>query len=432
MPSNFTITYLPSGRKVPVGAIGSPIEVEAGSNCRALIIPIDFNYTDQARKDAAGNLIQGLSRPASDDKQVKVEISRLTFDGKAASNLSKTGKFYNSINFAELADKEIQTVSAKSAAVSKTSQERNIFAGVNVDIPSGAGSTEGSGEINFNRTLFSPRLGEAKLFDRINFGLQLKKGSEERSDPRHLSLGFNFRKTFLRLNRQNLEAIKSALFADPGTLSAATQADALTAVGNIQKDFIRAYLWDTAFRFEGDVSGTSFGNVSNLVLDSQLQIATVTKAFAADTGFLNLRFIPVGVEVGYNMRNEDNPAVDKNSLARVKTGGIATLFYEARDPDDFLNRIEFETQGVARYLFRRESAFDEATKKAIFTDRGLKYWLQSDLKFLLGPRIGKGRAGFRLSFSRGSLPPVYAYTKAFKFGLVFETTDDTTADEIKK
>ena len=441
-PANFTITYLPSGKVVPTAAIRATpdIEVEAGSNCRALIIPIDYNFTDPTRTDASGNVIQGLSRPASDDKEVKVVIGSLTFEGAMAgggaprnvTNLSGTGKYYNSSNFAELAEKELKTVSSEAAAVNKTSQERNIFAGVDVNVPSGGGSTEGSGDININRTLYSPRLGDATLFDRINFGLQLKKGSEERADPRHFTFGFNFRKTFLRVNRQDLDSIRSALYAPAGTLTPAREAEALTAVRNIQHDFVRAYLWDNALRFEGDVSGTSIGNVSNLVFDSQFQIATVTRAFASDTGFLNLRLIPAGFEAGYNMRNEANPEVDKNSLARLKGGGVLTLFYEARNTEEFLNRVEFETQGVVRYLFRRESAFDEATKTAVFTDRGVKYWLQSDLKFLFGPRLGKGRAGFRLSYNRGSLPPVYSFTKAFKFGLVFETTDDTTAEEIKQ
>ena len=36
----------------------------------------------------------------------------------------------------------------------------------------------------------------------------------------------------------------------------------------------------------------------------------------------------------------------------------------------------------------------------------------------------KGRFGFKLSFNRGRLPPVYAEVKSFDFGFVIESGDD--------
>jgi hypothetical protein len=202
-------------------------------------------------------------------------------------------------------------------------------------------------------------------------------------------------------------------------------------VRNLQDDFFRAVLFDNALRFEGDVKGASIGNVSNLLWDAQLQVATVTRAIAGDTGFINLRFFPAGVEAGYNITNNDAPDMERSSLARLKSGAVMTLFYEARDENEFLNRVEFETKGVTRYLLRSESVFDEATKKAILVDKGNKYWVQADLKFLFGPRTQFGRVGFRASFQRGALPPVYAFTKAMNFGIVFESNEKSDKKEEK-
>ena len=80
-------------------------------------------------------------------------------------------------------------------------------------------------------------------------------------------------------------------------------------------------------------------------------------------------------------------------------------------------------QGVYRYLFNREVKFDETTQKNILTDKGHKPWFQGDLKFFLADN-DRGRVGFKLTFNRGSLPPVFAQTKSFQFGLIFETSED--------
>lgn len=107
------------------------------------------------------------------------------------------------------------------------------------------------------------------------------------------------------------------------------------------------------------------------------------------------------------------------------------LHYQASNPGDFLNRIELEVKGVDRYLFRREAAFDDATKQAILTRKGNKYWIQSDLKFMFGGLSAFGQAGFKMSFNCGSLPPIYAFNKSFTIGLVFKSKDDDTSKEIK-
>jgi hypothetical protein len=88
-------------------------------------------------------------------------------------------------------------------------------------------------------------------------------------------------------------------------------------------------------------------------------------------------------------------------------------------------------QTVDRYLLRRESVLDEKTKKALLVEKGNKYWLQSDLKFMFGPTTPMGMMGIRLNFQRGSLPPIYAFTKAFNLGLVFESADKDSSREVR-
>jgi hypothetical protein len=190
-------------------------------------------------------------------------------------------------------------------------------------------------------------------------------------------------------------------------------------------------VFDNGFKFEGDIDGISIGNVSNLVYDGTLQVTTVARAIGKSRGFWNFRWIPVGLEAGYNLQNEDDPNNEKHSLARVKTGGVFTLFYQAINDRDFVNRVEFETQAVNRYLFTRETFFDADTSKNVLIDKGNKYWLQADLKFMFGAKVGPARIGFRASFQRGSLPPVYAFTKVFNFSVLFETSDEDTSREIK-
>src|SRR5262249_849647 len=136
-------------------------------------------------------------------------------------------------------------------------------------------------------------------------------------------------------------------------------------------------------------------------------------------------------EAGYNITNNDLKGAERQSLVRIKAGAQFNLHYQAANPARFLDRVEWEVKGVDRYLFRREAAFDDATKKAIFTRKGNKYWIQSDLKFMFGGLSSFGQAGFKISFNRGSLPPVYAFNKSFTIGLVFQSKDGDTSKEIK-
>lgn len=431
-PSNVRIQFVKSGKVIPTAAIRDLI-VRGRMGGRIIRIAIDYNYTGAGEDQV---------RPDPGDDEIQVEFTTLHFltstgAQKVVDSVEGTGKIYTADNRDELINN--LTEGYKNAvAHAKTSDEKNAFVGLSVSVPTGSegGDTEGNGDIAFNKLLYNPKLGTSTLFDKINLGFQLKKGSEEGADPRHLTVGLTFRKTFFFYGdeiRQLGAALRNPALADnpalPGTQD--LQSDTVRRIRDLQDHFFNALLWDNAFRFEGDVKGTSIGNVSNLLWDSQLQIASVSQAFAGKSGFINFRWLPVGVEAGYNLTNNDDKDQEKHSLLRLKTGLTLTLAYSAPNEKQFLSRVEFETKAVTRYLFRRESAFDEDTKMALVTDKGNKYWIQSDLKFMFGNTTQFGRVGFRVNFNRGSLPPVYAFTKAFNVGIVLESTDDTTAEEVK-
>ncbi|HVG21640.1 MAG TPA: hypothetical protein VNI02_21570, partial [Blastocatellia bacterium] len=374
--------------------------------------------------------------PKPGDNQFMVTFGTLHFVTKDAqgrtitvskNGVAGTGRIYNRGNINERVEETGQALK-DAVAHAKTDEEKDVFIGLNVVVPSG-GDSEGSGDININRDLYASTLGQAALFDHIKIGFHLNKASENRADPRHFDVGLTFRKTFLRADSTKLNRIKQAINNfDP----ARDEPQQLVEdISDLQQDFVRAFLFDNALRFEGDVSNRGISNVSNLLWDTQLQVATVSRALAGQTGFWNFRWVPVGFEVGGNLTNNDAPNQEKNSLARIKTGGELNLIFKAGNPNEPISRIQFSAKALERYLFKRESTLDEATQKVVDTDKGSKYWLQADLKVSTGVRLGAGRVGFKATFQRGFLPPVYNFVKTFKFGIVFETNDDDNSGNIK-
>jgi hypothetical protein len=96
--------------------------------------------------------------------------------------------------------------------------------------------------------------------------------------------------------------------------------------------------------------------------------------------------------------------------------------------------IEFNAAFVNRTLFNSE-IFTEATTdagenkiKTVSIGKGNKAYRQANLKvFLFGN--DKARYGVNLSYMNGRLPPAFAPTKGFQFGLLVESTDDQQNDK---
>jgi hypothetical protein len=435
--SNITIKFLPSGRVIPSSVINNDLTADEVARTENKGNTTHFKTIQIGLKDV------DESRPEPGDDQVELTFAVLHFKGLTKPGVTGAGPIFNATNIAKRIEADRQALS-DAVAHAKTDDEKDAFIGLNVVVPSGAAASQGSGEINFNKDLYASTLGQAALFDHIKVGFHLNKASETTADPRHFDFGFTFRKTFLRADRAKLNIIRDAINGgNPNSPSATspivtlkeggkeTKEPAIEAINNLQKDFFRAFIIDNALRFEGDVSDRGISNVSNLLWDSQLQIATVSRAFAGQTGFWNFRFVPIGCEVGGNLTNNDDPTQAKRSLARVKSGGELNLIFKAASPNEPISRISLSAKALERYLFKDEATLDEMTKKVVMTDKGSKYWLQADLKVSTGIRVGVGRVGFKATFQRGFLPPVYNFVKTFKFGVIFETNDDDNSGNIK-
>jgi hypothetical protein len=188
-----------------------------------------------------------------------------------------------------------------------------------------------------------------------------------------------------------------------------------------------ALLMDNGLQFEGDVKGTSFGNVSNLLYNFQTQLVSPTWFNRGLSTQLTL--IPAGFEAGYNLQDQEAAEQKGFGIARYRAGGSFRAFYTASAVSP-IHRFEFVIQAVTRQLFSPEAAIDPITQKSTLHQRGNTYYTQGDFKFFFAD-TAHGRPGFRVSYKRGSLPPVYSFTKGFEFGLIFETADDTQTQQSK-
>jgi len=413
-PANLVVEFPGSHRAIPQTAIATPA------------IPHGPTMTDTEYSPGFGNMVAqigvdnalGAAEPVRSDQTVSVTFHQLHFqDGTVGAEVTGLGQIYDHSNIDLLVES-----TRKALAVAKPKDEKDIFVGLNVDVPSGNGNNaQGSTDLVLNHTFYAQRstVFPSGLFDSALLGLKLKKASQSLADARHFEAGFKLRKTFLLASSSDVAVVRNAVGGNvsPG---------ALAALGRLQSVFFRSVLWDNGLQFEGDVGNGTLGNVSNLVYDSELQLASISRGFAAQTGFWNLRFMPVGVEAGYNLKTSDTRQ-ERGSLARYKAGAVLNLHYQSKSPGDFLSRIELEASTVNRYLFQHESALDQKTQQIVSTTRGNHNWVEADLKFFLGAIIGKTRPGLKISYTRGSLPPVYSYTKAFQVGIVFESADDDTS-----
>jgi hypothetical protein len=303
----------------------------------------------------------------------------------------------------------------------KSSDEKNIFAS-GFTAKGEGDDAEGGAEIHLNSNDLSvPGLTAA---------LHLRKATAEGADPKNFELELKQRTIWI-FGASDLAKASAALDVnDTATAQRLTE--------EYRKRVFSSVHLDLGGKLEAEALGF---DVTNFVGDGNVKILSRTKTlFGSKSGFYKFRLIPVGLEAGYNLGKADEAAaaaVDPNLalqlaevdwITRFKAGAGFTLFY--RNPESKLpfKRIEFDLQGVYRYLFNREVKFDETTKKNILTDRGHKPWFQGDLKFYMAD-TDRGRAGFKLTFNRGSLPPVFATTNSFQFGLIFETSEDEDKDK---
>lgn len=407
LTSNVTVKTLPSDTTLAVRSVG-----RAGGTARLLQINLGP---------------PPLPAATSGDTEVEVCFATLNFinsdDGAtaAASRVCGKGMILSPANVADELEKQFEVLSE----TEKTQEERNIFASGFVANGEG-GDAEGGAEVNLN----SNDLGVRGL----TAFMRLKKATAEEADPKHLEIGINQRTTSL-IGRGSLGEIRRlrAIMLDttkPDSERAQAAADFRDLLRKRQERLLGGMFFDFGGKIE--TQALDF-DVTNFVGEGAFQIQSRTKSlFGSKKGFWRFRLMPAAVELGYNVSQQppagsEAAAIDPDWLARFKFGGVFTLFYKNRSEGPALfRRVEFDLQAVDRYLFRREVQFDEETKANTTTDRGHKPWFQAGLKvYFTDPEEGSGgmRSGIRLSYNRGSLPPVFANTKSFQFGFVLESTE---------
>ena len=400
--SDVQITFLPSGKVVPVTSIDpAGVKLVFGTSRKFVLI---------LNPDAA-------ALPEPGDHTYEIEVHNIRFAGDADNvTLKATGTIYDAANIKSLVDATSQALSS-----AKTTEEKNLFAGLNVIVPNNAGAGSQI-DFVFNHSVSSlPRkLSGARFADSASFGAKLKKGPLG-NDPRQFSLGFNVRKTILLASRADLNTLKAA--TSPGAAHVPSE-EALRALSKVRSHFWRAFLADAGAQMEGDVSTHGIGNVSNLVLDLRSQFATAATPILSERGYFTLRIMPAGLEVGHNVNNPDNTTT--GALSRYKAGAELSVFYQSKTDKTFINRVELAGASIYRRLYLMESAFNPATKTNVNQTKGDKLWTQVDFKVFVGPKIGKIRPGLKATYQRGYLPPVFSRTRTFSYGLVFESMEGQT------
>jgi hypothetical protein len=172
---------------------------------------------------------------------------------------------------------------------------------------------------------------------------------------------------------------------------------------------------------ESDISEKGIGKVSDLIADIRPQFATAAIAAFGEKGYFTLRFLPAGLELGRNISKGEETR-EFGSLTRLKGGGEAKFYYESGEEKAAIQHVELNVATMYRRLFQDELAYDSKTKTNVTTTRRDMMWTQVDFKVLVGSGMNGLRPGLKATYQRGYLPPVFAFTKVFSYGLVFEST----------
>jgi hypothetical protein len=355
--------------------------------------------------------------PKKDDTQFTITIDQVTTSTGTTSNLHADGPLYQRANVQAFIDAQKKAFD-DAIAIAKTSEEKNIFASLSVSAPT-SGSTAGDADIHLNRW----------VGQNVFLSLTLNKSSAEKADPKHFDTSFTFRKVFLFLSKPPRGGPTNATLFQKQNERASVEA--------IRHRRLLGVLLDGGGRFEGDA--TNFG-VTNAVFQMPIQLASRTMGFGplGSNGFWKFRLVPAGVEAGHNLGSE-NPNLKQYNILRYVSGVTFGLVYDPNqtsqngvaNPNSFLPTVELTGAVAARYLFNSETAWDVTTKSSSLVSSGMRPWYQADLKVFLFSS-GQGRAGFKVTFEDGSQPPVFSKTHAFRFGLVYETSDDKTAKGTNK
>jgi len=431
------LTYIPPTFTIKV-ALTDSIDQSAVGDINALSTTVTALPSGISLKLRQAYLAQGSFKtvfvdldpqqlPAASDKLFTICFKQLRFTDKNDS--TKPPVLRTSVCSTGNIESEVQTrarmeqIFKDLEAVPKESTEKNIFASGFVTKGSG-GDSQGGADLSLN----SNDLGVPGL----TANLHMQKTTSENADPKHFDVGLNYRSTVL-FNGGDISAIRDA------------QNSGKTEEAQKQLSGLSHAVWSSVtfdFGSSFEAQALSF-NVTNFIGDGMVQIKSRVlplipiqdgQTTEDRTGFLKFHFVPGGVEIGQNLNKGNDAASMAGSansnavnsvdwIARYKFGAGFTLFYRNIKTRFLFKRVELDAQFVGRYLFKSEIMFDEATMKNISTTTGLKPWSQVGLNAYIAD-TPSGRFGFKLSYKKGSLPPVFSPTNSFQFGFLFETADD--------
>lgn len=309
------------------------------------------------------------------------------------------------------AGKERDALLAEIKKTQKTTNEKNIFA--SGFLTTASQGTQGGADIILN----SIDLGVPGL----NNFLQLRKATQEGADHKNFEAGARYRYIH-SFNQGLLEQIKRT----PQGLTT----DKL--IRQMQEHWVSALMFDVAAKLEGQA--TKF-DVSNFVGDTTLQFRSMSRGFAVRHGYGRGFIMPIGFEGGQSLRTGDASLQNSGTasgdalkavdwIARYKAGAGTVLFYEDWNSQLPIRRVDLEINVVFRDLFFAEALYNKDTKKVDRTGKGVRAYGQAEIRLYVG-QSSAGRFGMRLSYNRGSVPPVYARVKSFQFGFLFESAEDS-------
>jgi hypothetical protein len=293
-------------------------------------------------------------------------------------------------------------------SVPKNSNEKSIFASGFVTTASGGSA--GGADISLN-----PDLGLKGMTTFLN----IKKTTQPNGDAKHFEAGVRY---------QNVLPWGRQLIRD---MAAANDLIAMGALLKKQQDkVIAGAVFDFATKLEGEP--THF-QVTNSVGETGLSLRTMTKGFANRHGFWRGFVLPAAFEGGRSLSQGQGDSASAAStaqkpdwIARYKVGAGMTFFYNDWSSSFPFRRVELDMNGVGRNLFFKETTYNSQSKTTDSTGKGIRGYAQVDLKLYVG-QSDKARYGLKLSYNRGSLPPVFARVKSFQFGFLYESTDDNTS-----
>jgi hypothetical protein len=345
-----------------------------------------------------------LTGRLAEGSMVSVECASVQYLDKGVLKTATGLKASVKVETAVAADKAFQAIFEKVRKAAKKSSEKDLFASGFVTTAT-AGSAGGA-DISINPEIKIPN---------VTTFIQLKKTTQEGGDAKNFEAGARYSKFFIT-NRQGFQALQGK-----GNLTTA-QALKLFEEQRSKSAFAKAFAGsslDMAAKMEG--AAGSF-DVTNFVGDGAYTLRTNTLGLFGGMGFFRGFLTPGGIELG---QSQGRPEMLKGApvewIARYKTGLGFRLFF--KDSSSLLRQVELSGDGVVRNLFEAESMWDAKTKSVSRTGKGVRAYGQIDLKVYLGENE-KVKYGVKLTYNRGSLPPVFARVRSFQFGFLVESAED--------